>query len=577
MASLLGKADSTLVQGAFNAALADVPHDLSDVYDTQAETMKSFMKDLTAAWDSLNSEYNDLENALTDKGATVFDNVTSGVYNDHALKAVHDATNGIKDRLKLQKKDLKGLESQKIQAEMNRFATNTAKNNTTFTALADLSANKGFIIDPSTSDETALLDAIFDDFNNNTNKTNITYKNGDFTYTLGDVTMTMSELDKALTRKDGTQPIAIQGVLNQVLTDGRTKKREVSEDWKNDTKNKIKGSLVTKSDRTNVMHHNFEGLEFTFYEALTGNDTVLKEQIYSALEELGTDIDGDDIPDTKETYLDVGNAVALQKAILNDDGMDDLIAGFLTNNLFDDMHERGVKEIKDKTETATQRNARIKANNETLKLQNEQRRSNENNARINIAIAEKEFGTINDANRRVKLSDDGKYYVMDGMNGSTKLDQRMVLINDPNVDQVLMNHYNQGDNYVTYVTQEEIAKQQEEIAKQQNEVTDRKAMIGLGGITKEKQGDFTKYMAGIYPALPEASTRLAEVKSAGFKNAIIIPKLDGERITLEQAKEVMRGSVPSDFPNLNYEIQLKVGKDINLEMTEAEKLINQYK
>ena len=382
---LLGTADSTLVQGAFKAAAADVQGDLSSIYDKRAENVKSFTKSINAAWEGLNSEYNDLANSLTDKGATAFDNVNSrGYNNDHALGAVHNATNGIKDRLKLQKRDLKGLESQKIQAEMNRFASNTAKNSTTFATLADLSSSKGFFVE-GTGGNAKLLEAILDDFNNNTNNTNITYKNGDFTYTFGGVTMTMSELDKSLIRKDGTQPMAVLEVFKGVRTDAKTKNRPPTDGWKTDTKNLIKGSLITKADRTNVTRYTFPGLKHSFYDALTGKDPALQEQIYSALEELGTDIDGDGKTDKKDVYANTDNAVALQQAILNNNGMDDLIAEFLTNNLFQDNFDLGDGEKTTTTDSAVAaaklrgvnlRNEILEANLADLKNPTEDKKGN---------------------------------------------------------------------------------------------------------------------------------------------------------------------------------------------------------
>jgi len=49
-----------------------------------------------------------------------------------------------------------------------------------------------------------------------------------------------------------------------------------------------------------------------------------------------------------------------------------------------------------------------------------------------------------------------------------------------------------------------------------------------------------EYYAGTYLTLEEANIRLAEAKSAGYIDAFIFAKLDGERITLEQAKELLK-------------------------------------
>ena len=66
-------------------------------------------------------------------------------------------------------------------------------------------------------------------------------------------------------------------------------------------------------------------------------------------------------------------------------------------------------------------------------------------------------------------------------------------------------------------------------------------MSKLGNIDKEVKGsDMYEYYAGTYLTLEEANIRLAEAKSAGYTDAFIFAKLDGERITLEQAKELLK-------------------------------------
>ena len=63
----------------------------------------------------------------------------------------------------------------------------------------------------------------------------------------------------------------------------------------------------------------------------------------------------------------------------------------------------------------------------------------------------------------------------------------------------------------------------------------------LGNIEKEVKGsDMYEYYAGTYLTLEEANIRLDEAKSAGYTNAFIFSKLDGQRITLEEAKELLK-------------------------------------
>ena len=345
MANLLGKADQTLVKGAYSVAKANLPGDMSGVYDQRAKNMEGLMAGISTVWEELNSEWNDRQNALSTKGDAVYENVLTGKYNDQMVEATDAAVLDIKSRLKGQKADKKGVGARKIEAEMNSFAKNTQQNALDFEELADLSKNNELIIKGSGS-EAKLLEAIFDDFNNNTNNTQVTYKDGNFTYTLDGVSMTMGDIKKAMIKKDNTKPSAVQKIFNEVVTKAGSEKRESSDVYKNDIKNRIKSSMTNKSDKTNIMHSHFEGLQYTFYEALTGKDQGLQDQIFDTLMAVGTDIDTDGVADTKDTYLNTENAVALQREILNNDNSGDIIAGFLTDNLFQDAYDRGVKERK---------------------------------------------------------------------------------------------------------------------------------------------------------------------------------------------------------------------------------------
>ena len=59
MASLLGKADPTLVKGAFAVAQADVPLDMSQIYTKREATQKAFIEGLQEAWGDMFKAYDD--------------------------------------------------------------------------------------------------------------------------------------------------------------------------------------------------------------------------------------------------------------------------------------------------------------------------------------------------------------------------------------------------------------------------------------------------------------------------------------------------------------------------------------
>ncbi|MBT3622050.1 MAG: SPOR domain-containing protein, partial [Flavobacteriales bacterium] len=66
-------------------------------------------------------------------------------------------------------------------------------------------------------------------------------------------------------------------------------------------------------------------------------------------------------------------------------------------------------------------------------------------------------------------------------------------------------------------------------------------MSKLGNIDKEAEGeDIYRYFAGTFSDLENANIRLEEAKLAGYTDAFVFAKLEGERISLEQAKELLK-------------------------------------
>ena len=79
------------------------------------------------------------------------------------------------------------------------------------------------------------------------------------------------------------------------------------------------------------------------------------------------------------------------------------------------------------------------------------------------------------------------------------------------------------------------------VAKSSLSVVDLNKMGKLGNFDKEAEGtDMYRYFAGTYNSLEDANIQLEKAKLVGFADAFVFPKLDGERITMERAKELMK-------------------------------------
>jgi hypothetical protein len=63
----------------------------------------------------------------------------------------------------------------------------------------------------------------------------------------------------------------------------------------------------------------------------------------------------------------------------------------------------------------------------------------------------------------------------------------------------------------------------------------------LGNIDKEADGEeMYRYFTGAYTSLEDANVRLEEAKLAGYNDAFVLAKLEGERITIERAIELLK-------------------------------------
>ena len=79
------------------------------------------------------------------------------------------------------------------------------------------------------------------------------------------------------------------------------------------------------------------------------------------------------------------------------------------------------------------------------------------------------------------------------------------------------------------------------VAKESLSAADLTKMTQLGNVEKEAEGqEMYRYFAGTYQTLENANIQLEKAKLAGFTDAFVNAKLDGERITLEQAQELLK-------------------------------------
>jgi N-acetylmuramoyl-L-alanine amidase len=79
------------------------------------------------------------------------------------------------------------------------------------------------------------------------------------------------------------------------------------------------------------------------------------------------------------------------------------------------------------------------------------------------------------------------------------------------------------------------------VAKASVSAAELKKMSKLGKIDKEAEGtEMYRYFSGTYEVLEDANIQLEKAKLAGYTDAFIVTYKDGERITLQEAKKLIR-------------------------------------
>ena len=346
MASLLGKADPTLVRGAFMEAAADVPLDLSDIYTKREANLKAFTEGLQKAWGDMFKAYDDQKQRIGDSASVAFDNMLSGKHNDAIVNELDHVVNGIKGQFQsLPKRGDNSLARRKLEAETKRLASISQKNAETFNSLTGLSDSDGLLLHGG--NEASLWEAILNDYNNNTNETNVKYskEHGDFLYSLPsnpEVSMTLTELNKKIMKRDGAAPTAVQGILNNIKTNAQNGSRKWDENYITENTNSLERLLRLPNDRANIMNERFAGMNYSFLEALGGKDPDLQEQIYDILDEMGgIDIDGIAGKEDRATYATPENGYRLQRAIMESADGKEIIARYIVDQVGKDSYDIG--------------------------------------------------------------------------------------------------------------------------------------------------------------------------------------------------------------------------------------------
>ena len=338
--SLLGKADSTLVQASLSQARANVPSDLSEIYKLEADTVDMFTQGVTTYFDVLHQDHNKLKDELIDSVKTVTANLSAGTMpDDEGINLYTEHLTGLKERLKGIPKGKQGdVERAKIRAELNRLQNSTKAMEDVQEDVMTRIESSDFIPGAVPKEDLQILKAI----SNGNAKREIV--NGSLVYSIPgtDTKITHNDLNELLVSNNPE----LNSKVNEVTVSASQLDPSANfQDKRQGFINAYEKTINSKSDYASLVWQKQGDMEFSFAEILAGKgDKSTNMAIYKALKDLGVenipeDTDGDG-KITEADFATPENGIAFIESLTNTkaQGFDlnrnrKILAEFFTDNL----------------------------------------------------------------------------------------------------------------------------------------------------------------------------------------------------------------------------------------------------
>jgi len=300
--SLLGRADSMLVQGAFRSEMANVGRDMGDVYKLQAENVGNLQTAIQDIFYATNKSNNDLYNEIKEKSGLILADIESGTFSDDgSIDLYANAINDLREQAKSIPRGKEGeAQRAKIRAQLAKMKTDSANGEGVITEIASL-------IDNDQISQYAVNEGdlkLFKDILDGSAKREII--NGELVYSTVDannnpIKINHNELNKRFIKKDYTVEAGALKLSNSFSAIGL---QGTKYDF-NEALNSYEGLMTTRDGFMHLINKPFGTMKISFAQALQGGDPKLVGEMMGALNSIGgVDIDGDGNPDqiTKDNY-----------------------------------------------------------------------------------------------------------------------------------------------------------------------------------------------------------------------------------------------------------------------------------
>ena len=143
---LFGTADTGLINAAYRAAMANVPADLSGVYDKVVKSHGDFMKQVSETADKLFADVEKYDQEMKDTFQPIYESMENGTYTDADILSFQNQLSSFRDEWKLIPKGKAGDDARLLwKSKVGKFKNDVISMNQTLTNLSYIVANEEHI------------------------------------------------------------------------------------------------------------------------------------------------------------------------------------------------------------------------------------------------------------------------------------------------------------------------------------------------------------------------------------------------------------------------------------------------
>ena len=318
-------ADAVIVNAAYAAAMANVPHDLGDVYKAEVETQKTILEGIKTTFDALTEDTLKLNDDLKEVTQLAINQMDDGTDEGEEMMSLY------KNEIDAYKEELKNIplgpageeQRMKLQGKIDRLKNSMDKTDETLYKVGQFVINDQHNPLATGTKNMSLFKAIAD------KTADVRIENGRRIYSTpgknkieldgllaienpGEaekarieelkvagaendvIEMDYHDLEKAMVTKDYAVQNTFETYGNDVFTDGKTKGMVYNADYATGIRNNIENKMFkTRESFAHIITTPVDNMSYTFQEAVNGKDSEMGAEMYGALDKLGDRFDFD--------------------------------------------------------------------------------------------------------------------------------------------------------------------------------------------------------------------------------------------------------------------------------------------